>query len=101
MRAARRRREGCYLCDALCLRATARVPDRRLDRAGFARKVFSAGAKIERRPAPGVHRGILWGPWRLRTAVSLSSCEENREAKPHNRRDSVETASFVTIPRVR
>ena len=78
-----------------------RVPDRRLGRASFARKVFSAGAKIERRPAPGVHRGILWRPWRLRTAIFVSSCEENRQTKPHNRLDSVETASFVTIPRVR
>src|SRR6266498_1876127 len=37
--------EGCQLCNALCLRTTARISNRRLDRKGFETTVFSAEEK--------------------------------------------------------
>src|SRR6059036_2665129 len=42
VRAARRGSEDCKLRDALCIRATPRIPDRRLDRAGSETALFAA-----------------------------------------------------------
>ena len=65
--------EGCQLCNALCLRTTARISNRRLDREGFETTVFSTEEKSYGTPVARICGSLFWRTRRLRAAISVSS----------------------------
>src|SRR6266545_5863950 len=65
--------EGCQLCNALCLRTTARISNRRLDRKGFDTTVFSAEEKNHGTAAARIFGNVFWRTRRLRAAIPVSS----------------------------
>src|SRR5439155_25156211 len=73
VRVARRGNEGCQLCNALCLRTTARISNRRLDREGFETTVFSAEEKNHGTAVARIFGNVFWRPRRLRAAILVSS----------------------------
>src|SRR5260221_9759029 len=65
--------EGCQLCNALCLRTTARVSNRCLDREGFETTVFSAEEKNHGTAVARIFGNVFWRTRRLRAAILVSS----------------------------
>src|SRR5882757_1761163 len=80
---ARSGNEGCQLCNALCLRTTARISNRCLDREGFEATVFSAEEKNHGTAVARIFGNIFWRTRRLRAAILVSS-RANRFSKIHN-----------------
>src|SRR5437867_11124012 len=70
---ARRGNEGCQLCNALCLRTTARISNRCLDREGFETTVFPAEEKHHGTAVARIFGNVFWRTWRLRAAILVSS----------------------------
>src|SRR6266496_3064904 len=70
---ARRGSEGCQLCNALCLRTTARISNRCLDREGFETTVFSAEEKNHGTAVARIFGNVFWRTRRLRAAIPVSS----------------------------
>src|SRR5882762_1778755 len=52
--------EGCQLCNALCLRTTARISNRRLDREGFETTVFSTEEKSHGPAVARIFGNVFW-----------------------------------------
>src|SRR5436190_16188196 len=64
------------LCNALCLRALARISDRHLDRESFETTIFSAEEKNYGTGATRIFGHLFWRKRRLRAAILVSPCAE-------------------------
>src|SRR6266545_474102 len=85
--------EGCQLCNALCLRTTARISNRRLDRKGFETTVFSAEEKNHGTAVARIFGNVFWRTRRLRAAIFVSSCA-NRFSEIQNGKRFLDSESF-------
>src|SRR5207248_2873941 len=81
VRASRRRDESGELRHALRLRANRRVPNRCLDRTSLARKLFCPRTKSHPQDNGGIRCELFRRTRWLRAAISVSSCENDREAE--------------------
>src|SRR5205814_2168991 len=71
------------LCNAFCLRAPARISDRRLDRESFETTIFSAEEKNHGTGATRIFGHLFWRKRRLRAAILVSPCADGF-AEIHN-----------------
>src|SRR5215831_2920204 len=65
--------EDCELRDAFCVRATAGIPDRCLDRARVEAEILFASKENDGAAAPPILRTLFRGTRRIRAAVFVSS----------------------------